>query len=250
VLVLQSANDDLDWLMENPPSLPDIAPPMKKQDEELITQKYEALQQNMQKEKDDLKDELKSKEDEFTQLQSQLDMKEKDLQLLKHQLAEAVKQKYVNEDSKLVEQEEAMECLKHLVADNEAYAKCIAQQQNIISVLKTDNIDLTRQMNDTLHSLDAECDTSLRIKSKLKRLMDANTSRENNSTLQHKEEVQRLTKILEDIRAERQQLKLNLEERTHELDKTQNELSTIRGVVEYNLGSLDTEKSFIHKLLL
>ena len=49
-------------------------------------------------------------------------------------------------------------------------------------------------------SLDAECDTSLRMKSKLKRLMDANTSRENNSALQHKEEVQRLTKILEDIR--------------------------------------------------
>lgn len=56
----------------------------------------------------------------------------------------------MNEDSKLVEQEEAMECLKNLVADNEAYAKCIAQQQNVISVLKTDNIDLTRQMNDTL----------------------------------------------------------------------------------------------------
>ena len=45
-------------------------------------------------------------------------------------------------------------------------------------------------------------------------------------------------------RAERQQLRLNLEERTHELDKTQNELSTIRGVVEYNLGSLDAEKRY------
>ena len=39
---------------------------------------------------------MKSKEDEFTQLQSQLDMKEKDLQLLKHQLAESVKQKSVS----------------------------------------------------------------------------------------------------------------------------------------------------------
>ena len=56
----------------------------------------------------------------------------------------------MNEDNKLVEQEEAMECLKHLVVDNEAYAKCIAEQQNIISALKTDNVELTRQMNDTL----------------------------------------------------------------------------------------------------
>ena len=45
---LQSANDDLDWLMENPPSLPDVAPPIKKQEEELMTQKYEVLQHNMQ----------------------------------------------------------------------------------------------------------------------------------------------------------------------------------------------------------
>ena len=45
---LQSANDDLDWLMENPPSLPDVAPPIKKLEEELMAQKYEALQHNMQ----------------------------------------------------------------------------------------------------------------------------------------------------------------------------------------------------------
>lgn len=48
------------------------------------------------------------------------------------------------------EQQEAMDCLRHLVVDNEAYAKCIAQQQNVISTLKNDNIELTRQMNETL----------------------------------------------------------------------------------------------------
>ena len=51
----------------------------------------------MKKEKDDLQNQLKSKEDELTKLQLQLHMKENDLQHLKNQLNEAVKQKSVSE---------------------------------------------------------------------------------------------------------------------------------------------------------
>jgi len=37
---------------------------------------------------------------------------------------------------------------------------------------------------------------------------------------------------------------LDLEDKAYELDKTQNDMSSLKGVVEYNLGSIETEKRY------
>ena len=44
---LQSANNDFDWLMESPPSLPEGASKMKSQNDEIMAQKYQTLQHEM-----------------------------------------------------------------------------------------------------------------------------------------------------------------------------------------------------------
>jgi len=51
-----------------------------------------------------------------------------------------------------------------------------------------------------LDSLEAECENSMRMKSKLKSAIETTLSKENHSNLQQKQEIETLKRQLEDLR--------------------------------------------------
>ncbi|XP_066923672.1 interaptin-like isoform X2 [Clytia hemisphaerica] len=231
-------NDDLDWLMENTPLSTN---PVKDGTQSANQKRIHGVMNDLKKEKDGIQQKLKIKEKELQKVQQNFDEKEQEIQRMKNEMIRMTDQQKLASE-KAGEEKEAVECLRSLVADNEAYVKCIAEQQSIINSLKSDNFEISRRMNDTLHSLEAECDTSLRMKAKLKNVMEISLTRESDKNFLQRQEIETLKKQLEDIRTERQQLKLDLEDKVYELDKTQNDLTSLKSVVEYNLGSIDAEK--------
>lgn len=186
---------------------------------------------------------LQAKEAEKKCLEEQIQtLEEKILQSPPKHKDEQLKQMQEELQASLEEKNEAVQCLKALLTDNEALTTCLRDQQQSLNFQRKENEELMKKLNESLDQCQAQEDMFSRTKNKLREVMESSVLRESNASIEQKKEIEQLKNEVQLSREENRQLQIHLDEKTHEATQVQEDLNSIRGAIEYNLGSMDAEK--------
>jgi len=141
-----------------------------------------------------------------------------------------------------IERSEAVECLKAIVVDNDKLTHCVSQQQRALSKQERENKKLKTKVNELIGALEDQEHVLNQTKQQLEGDMKLSTEREGDVNKYQQQQLDTLKNEFEKLREEKRGIQLLLEDKTHELSKTEDDLNSLKSAIEYNLGCLEAEK--------
>eukprot|EP00794_Sanderia_malayensis_P010049 gene10049-11078_t len=160
-----------------------------------------------------------------------------------YQQNEKQSQKLANEVQKERQEKlEALGCLKALIIDNEAMAKCVSGLQETVVAQRKENTETRRHLKEVLDKYEYQREVSFSTQKTFEDLMESRLSKDQQELTRLHNDLGLIRTDFEEIRRERDKLAKQLAHKDSELDNTRSEISELRDIMERKVINFEVEK--------